>query len=196
MLNRILSMLLLGVMMMSFVSTAEAQAPEQEIRQMLEERDRQIKATLGDRSDFTDAQREELKRLINSSIDFEAMGRFALGEHWTDISAAEQREYVDVFADVVRAQSLSNVDIYRSSVRYNDISVDGNTARVSTTTTYRNTPAQVDYTLHRLNGAWMMTDIIIDGTSTAQGYATSFQRVFKRNGFDRLMNSLRNRAGR
>src|SRR5690625_3095499 len=132
MLNRILSMLLLGVMMMSFVSTAEAQAPEREIRQMLEERDRQIKATLGDRSDFTDAQREELKRLINSSIDFEAMGRFALGEHWTDISAAEQREYVDVFADVVRAQSLSNVDIYRSSVRYNDLSVDGNTARVST----------------------------------------------------------------
>ncbi len=196
MLNRILSVLLLSVMMMSFVSTAEAQTPEREIRQMLEERDRQIKATLGDRSDFTDAQREELKQLINSSIDFQAMGRFALGEHWTDISASQQREYVDVFADVVRAQSLSNVDIYRSSVRYDDISVNGNTAHVSTTTTYRNTPAQVDYTLHRTNGEWMMTDIIIDGTSTAQGYATSFQRVFKRNGFDRLMNSLRNRAGR
>src|SRR5690625_7822614 len=97
MLNRILSMLLLGVMMMSFVSTADAQAPERENRQMLEERDRQIKATLGDRSYFTDAQREELKRLINSTIDFEAMGRFALRELWPDISYAEQHDYVDVF---------------------------------------------------------------------------------------------------
>ena len=194
--NRILSVLLLAFMVFSFAQSAEAQAPEQEIRQMLDERDNQIKATLGDRSDFTDAQREQLKQLINSSIDFEAMGRFALGEHWTDISAAEQREYIDVFADVVRSQSLSNVDIYRSSVRYDDITVNGSTARVSTTTTYGGTPAKVDYTLHRADGDWMMTDIIIDGTSTAQGYATSFQRVFKRNGFDRLMNSLRNRAGR
>jgi phospholipid transport system substrate-binding protein len=175
---------------------ANAQNPEQEIRQLLEQRDRQIKSALGDRSTFTDAQRERLKGLINDAIDFEAMGRHALGRHWNDLSAQQRTEYIDVFSDVVRAQSLSDLDIYRSTVRYDNITVNGNTARVTTTTTYRNVSTQVIYDMRRSNGEWLVTDIVLDGTSTAQGYANSFQRVYQRHGFDRLMNSLRARADR
>lgn len=163
---------------------------------MLDERDREIKSVLGTSDTFTNAQREELKLLINDVIDFEAMSRTALGPHWNEISAAQQREFVSVFGDVVRAQSLSNVDIYRSSVRYDDIDVNGSRATVATTTTYRDTNMNVAYDLQKKDGEWHVTDIILDGTSTAQGYANSFQRVFKRHGFDRLMDSLRKRAGR
>lgn len=188
--------LLVLVAFFGLVQNASAQTEAQQIRQMLEQRDQQIKSAIGTRSTFTDAQRERLKVLINDAIDFEAMGRFALGTNWSDLNAQQRREYVEVFGDVVRAQSLSDLDIYRSTVRYDDISVDGDRARVSTTTSLRNTSAKVGYDLHRVNGQWLVTDIILDGTSTAQGYANSFQRVYRRHGFDRLMTSLRTRAER
>jgi phospholipid transport system substrate-binding protein len=196
--NILRSSLALFVMLALFGITAEAsaQTEAQQIRQMLEQRDQQIKSALGTRTTFTDAQRNRLKSLINDAIDFEAMGRFALGSNWNDLNAQQRQEYVAVFSDVVRAQSLSDLDIYRSTVRYDNISVDGNRARVSTTTTHRNTSASVAYDLQRSNGQWLVTDIILDGTSTAQGYANSFQRVYRRHGFDRLMTSLRTRAER
>lgn len=186
---------LFGLLFISGMPAA-AQSERQEIRQMLEQRDRQIKGVLGTRETFTDAQRAQLKELINDVIDFEAMARAALGPHWNEISTAQQREFVSVFSDVVRSQSLSNLDIYRSSVRYDDITVSGSSATVTTTTTYKDTGMNVVYDLRKKEGEWHVTDIVIDGTSTAQGYANSFQRVFKRHGFDRLMDSLRKRAER
>lgn len=192
----ILTFLLLLTFTVLPVDRAQAQNEQQDIRRMLEQRDREIKSVLGTRDTFTDAQREQLKQLINDAIDFEAMSQTALGPHWNEISAAQRREFVQVFGDVVRAQSLSNLDIYRSSVRYDEISVNGSTARVTTTTTHGDTGMNVVYDLQRKNGEWHVTDIILDGTSTAQGYANSFQRVYKRHGFDRLMESLRKRAER
>jgi phospholipid transport system substrate-binding protein len=195
-LNSFLCAFLMGIVLSAFAPDAAAQSERQQIRQLLEQRDRQIKSALGTQTTFTDAQRDRLKALINDAIDFEAMGRFALGDNWNELSAQQRSDYVAVFSDVVRAQSLSNLDIYRSSVRYDDISVEGDRARVKTTTTYRNIATPVAYDLHRKGGEWLVTDIILDGTSTAQGYANSFQRVYRRSGFDRLMASLRARAER
>ena len=187
--------LMIGMMILP-VQSVLAQNGRQEIRQMLDERDREIKAILGTRDTFTDAQREKLKVLINDVIDFEAMGKTALGPHWNAITPAQQKEFVEVFGDVVRAQSLSNLDIYRSDVEYDDIDVSGSRATVATTATHGETRIQVSYDLMKQGGEWYVTDIILDGTSTAQGYANSFQRVFARHGFDRLMESLRARASR
>ncbi|MFW5955363.1 MAG: MlaC/ttg2D family ABC transporter substrate-binding protein [Rhodothermales bacterium] len=187
---------LLIVFLLPLASPSQAQTGEQQVRRMLEQRDRQIKSVLGTNDSFSPAQRERLKALINDGIDFEAMGKYALGPHWSDISPAQRGEFVDVFAEVVQAQSLTNLDIYRSEVRYDDVSVKEGEAHVVTTTTYKGVETKVTYDLHMTDGEWKVTDIVLDGTSTAQGYANSFQRVFKRHGFDRLMQSLRTRAER
>lgn len=192
----IITMLLLAGFVMMPAQSADGQDARQEIRQMLDERDNEIKGILGSRDTFTDAQREELKLLINEVIDFESMGRTALGPHWSSISAAQQQDFVEVFGDVVRAQSLSNLDIYRSAVRYDAIDVTGSDATVVTTAIHDDTEMKVAYDLVKKGDDWRVTDIILDGTSTAQGYANSFQRVFARHGFDRLMQSLRSRAAR
>lgn len=191
MLNRFFSALLAGLLVFGAVATAQAQDRAGAIRQMLEQRDRQIKTLLGNRSTFTDKQREELKRVINDNIDFEAMGRQALGPHWDGLSAAQRKEFVDVFSEIVRNQSLSNLDVYRAQVTYGKIDVKGETANVSTTTVYKDVPTKVDYVLAQKGDQWRVQDIVLDGVSTAEGYARSFQSVVRKRGFDALMTSLR-----
>lgn len=183
---------LLGLLMAALpLQSALAQTADQEIRQMLEQRDRQIKSILQGDTTFTDTQREELKTLINGVIDFRAMGRHALGPFWSKISEEQRSEFVEVFREIVRAQSLSDLEVYNSEVTYNNIDVEGDSAFVRTTTNYKGTSADVEYVLKRTDDQWLAEDIIVDDVSTAESYARSFQTVIRKKGFDALMNSLR-----
>ena len=162
-----------------------------DIRQMLERRDQQIKKILRGTDQYTAGQRAELKTLINGVIDFEVMGQRALGPHWDDLSAEQRSKFVSVFRDVVRAQSMSDLGVYNSKVTYDQIEAQGDSAFVRTRTKYKGRTTPVEYVLQRRGGEWRAEDIIVDGVSTAEGYARSFQTVVRQRGFETLMKSLR-----
>lgn len=172
-------------------ATAQGQSTAQDIRTMLENRDQQIKSILKGADDYTTEQRQELKTLINGVIDFRAMGQTALGPFWNDLTEEQQTEFVDVFRDVVRAQSLSDLEVYNSQVTFDQIEVEGDSAFVRTTTTYQGSKTPVEYVLEQQDSTWLAEDIIVDGVSTAEGYARSFQNVVRKRGYDALMASLK-----
>ncbi|MCS3939646.1 phospholipid transport system substrate-binding protein [Salinibacter ruber] len=162
-----------------------------EIRQMLEQRDQEIKSILGETDDYTAEQRAQLKELVNGVIDFRVMGQRALGPHWEDLGEDQREEFVSVFREVVRAQSMGDLGVYNSAVTYDQIDVQRDSAFVRTQTTYEGRTTAVEYVLERREDEWRAEDIIIDGVSTVEGYARSFQTVVRKRGFDSLMKSLR-----
>ena len=166
------------------------QSTQGEIRQMLEERDQEIKSILSGSEDYTQEQRDRLKELINGVLDFRAMGETALGPHWDTLSTDRRDKFVDVFRDVVRAQSMTDLDVYNSKVTFDQISVQDDSAFVRTTTEYEGTKTPVEYVLEREGEEWRAEDIIVDKVSTAEGYARSFQTVVRKRGFAALMQSL------
>ncbi len=188
---------LLFILLLLFTALPGAgQSTSDEIRVMLEARDANIKALLGPEGDISDGKRDELQGLVNDVINFREMGKEALGPFWKDLSAEQQDEFVRVFSEIVRHQSLSDLDVYRASVTYDTISVDGDSARVSTTTIIDEIPVIVEYELIRAGGEWTARDIILDDVSTVGGYSRSFQTVIRKRGFDSLMTSLNKRLDR
>lgn len=168
---------------------------EQEIRSILEERDRQIKELLGPKGmDYTDEQRSELRDIINDVIDYREMAKVALDEKFQELSSEEQEEFVDLFSTIIRDQSLQQMDIYRAEVIYEDIEVDGNEAKVTTTAILDNRRIPVLYKLKYKDEEWSITDMSIDDAWTAESYKRSFQNIIRRRGYDALITSLRKRA--
>lgn len=167
------------------------QSTRAEIRQMLEQRNQEIKAILSGTEDYSTEQRARLKDLINGVIDFRVMAQTALGPHWADLSTDQREEFVEVFQDVVRAQSMADLDVYNSTVTYDQITVQGDSAYVRTMTEYEGTRTPVEYVLKRRDEEWRAEDIVVDEVSTAEGYARSFQTVVRKRGFDALMKRLR-----
>lgn len=165
-------------------------AAEAEIRTMLENRNQEIKSILSGSSDYSQEQRERLKTLINGVLDFRAMAETALGTHWDTLDTDRRDEFVRVFRDVVRAQSMSDLGVYNSEVTFDQISVQGDSAYVRTMTTYEGSQTPVEYVLQRRDDEWKAEDIIVDEVSTAEGYARSFQSVMRKRGFDALMTAL------
>ncbi|CAN5276064.1 ABC transporter substrate-binding protein [soil metagenome] len=174
-----------------------AQNGEQEIRQMLNERDEEIKELLGpEGTTYTQDQRDELKEIINGVIHFRSMAAYALADTYDEISPERREEFVSLFSTIVRDQSLNRLEIYRAEVTYEDITVEGDQARVKTIAQLENVRTPVDYDMERIDGEWMITDMEIDDVSTAQSYHRQFQNIIRQRGFDALFESLERRAAR
>lgn len=177
--------------------TLFAQNAEQEIRQMLNERDDEIKELLGpEGTSYTQEQRNELKEIINGVIDFRSMAQYALGDTFTEISEERRDRFVDLFATVVRDQSLNRLEIYRADVEYEEINVEDDQATVRTVAQLENVRTPVGYEMERKDEEWVITDFSIDGVSTAESYNTQFQNIIRQRGFDALFDSLERRAAR
>lgn len=174
-----------------------AQTAENEIRNMLEERDQEIKELLGtEGNQFTQEQRDKLKNIINGIIDYRTMAEQALGDTFNEISEEERDEFVSLFSTIIRDNSLNRLDIYRAEVTYNGIEVEGERADVNTTAQLDNVRTTVDYAMKNDGGEWVITDMSIDQVSTADSYNRQFQSIIRQKGFDALMQSLQRRAAR
>lgn len=185
------------VVCMGLTVALQAQDTEQSIRKMLEQRDVQIKELLGPKNtDYTDAQREQLKDIVNDVIDFRAMAKYALEATYDTLQSDIREEFVGLFATIVRDQSLNKLDIYRAKVTYKSITVDGNKALVKTLAELDDIRTPVDYTMVFAGNEWEITDMIIDDVSTADAYNRQFQRIIDQRGFSALLDNLRKRAAR
>ncbi len=190
-------LLLLFILPLMGFASVIAQDEEQEIRQLLEERDAQIKVLLGPKgNEYTQEQRDEIKDIVNNVIDFRAMASHALGNTFNTISNEDREEFVSLFATIIRDNSLNRLDIYRAEVTYNNIEARNGSAKVETTARLENVRTPVDYELEKKEGEWVVTDLIIDTVSTADSYNRQFQSIIRQRGFDALLNNLRRRAER
>ncbi|KPQ00596.1 MAG: auxiliary component of ABC-type system [Bacteroidetes bacterium HLUCCA01] len=193
---KFLASLFFPLLIMAYYLPLQAQSiTSEQVRNLMEERDEQIKLLLGpEGSDYTQEQRDELRSIINDIIDYDAMARIALQETYNTITDEQRTEFVDLFGSIIREQSLNNLDIYRAEVIYDDIIVDSNKASVRTTAVLRNVRTRVSYEVEKRDDLWFITDMAIDDVSTAESYRRSFQNMIRRRGFDALLQNLRNRA--
>lgn len=174
-----------------------AQNGEEEIRNMLDERDDEIKELLGpEGTSYTQEQRDQLKEIINGVIDFRSMAAYALDDTYDDLSEERREEFVSMFSTIVRDQSLNRLDIYRADVVYHNISVEGDSAYVETTAQLEDVRTPVNYAMEKQNADWMITDMSIDDVSTAESYHRQFQNIIRKRGIDALFESLEKRAAR
>jgi phospholipid transport system substrate-binding protein len=193
----VLKLLIPLSLVVGYVTNISAQTSATDIQTMLEHRDGQIKIILGPKgSEYSDAQRDTLKAIINGIIDFESMSKTALGETYGTISEESRVEFVGLFSSIIRDNSLTKLDIYRASVTYKNISIEGDKALVQTIAELDEVRTPVDYKMKWRNDEWVITDMSIDDVYTAESYNRQFQRIIARRGFDALMKSLRKRAAR
>jgi len=179
------------------ITALSAQTASEEIKQMLESRDAEIKEILGpEGKEYTQDQRDRLKDIINGVIDFEAMASYALGDTYNELSEEERNEFVSLFSTIVRDNSLNKLDIYRADVSYEKIDVTDGSARVETIAQLEDVRTPVYYEMKKEESEWVITDMIIDDVSTAESYNRQFQSIIRKRGYDALKQSLEKRAAR
>jgi len=180
----------------NLVIAQPSQAAE-DVRELMESRDFQIKQLLGtEGSEYSSNQRDELKDIVNGIIDFTEMAKTALEVTYDTISVEDRTEFVQLFSSIIRDQSLANLDIYRASVSYERIDGTTDSMYIETLAEWDNIRTPVHYIMSKNSGEWRIEDMSIDDVFTAESYNRQFQRIIRSRGFDYLMSTLRKRAQR
>jgi len=189
---------LLGFMFLN-PSNSFAQLDSSTVRDLLEERDDEIKDLLGPKgTEYTQEQRDRLKDIINGIIDYRAMAKQALQVTFDTLSTEQRTEFVDLFSTIIRDQSLNKLDIYRADVKYERINVEDSSATVITLAQLEKvrTPVSYEMKFDGYNNKWVVIDMIIDDVSTAGSYQRQFQNIIRKKGYSSLLETLRKRAAK
>lgn len=188
--------LVTSIILVTIASGVISAQSASDLQKMMEQRDKQIKALVGPKGiNHTSDQTEQLKNIINGIIDYQSMAKIALQSTFDTISDEQRKEFVELFSSIIRDQSLNKLDIYRATVIYEKIDLNGNDAIVHTTAILDNVRTPVTYNMEKRGSDWFITDMAIDNVSTAESYRRSFQNMIRRRGFDALLENLRTRAG-
>jgi phospholipid transport system substrate-binding protein len=134
-----------------------------------------------------------VRKISEDIFDYPDTARRALGQHWNARTPEEQREFVQLFADLLDRAYFSKIDRYQGEkVRYGAETVNGDEAIVKTTIMSKGgSDIPVDYRLHLTDGRWRVYDVNIEGVSLVSNYRTQFNKIVQTESYATLVQKLK-----
>ena len=179
------------VLSIALVTPVLAATPTEQWRQHVD----QVIKVLDDPSlKSSPTQRRAAVRKVSEDIfDYQDTARRALGPHWNARTPDEQREFVQLFADLLDRAYFSKIDRYQGEkVRYGAETVNGDEAVVKTTIMGKGgSDIPIDYRLHLTDGRWRVYDVNIEGVSLVSNYRTQFNKIVTTESYATLVQKLK-----
>ncbi len=176
-LGSVFSLVLIGT---AFSITAGEKSPLSQLREAIE----RVKVELNAAEE--NKRGEILRSLLTPKIDFEEMAQISLGEFWDEISAAEQKRFVQLFKGLLeksyseRVEGIREVEIIFLAER-----VNGNQGEVEAQV--RDNGMELLFYLKRSKGSWRVYDIKVDGIRIVHNYKNQFRKILRVNSFAELL---------
>ena len=175
---------------------AAAGEPTDQVRNTVDQalavlRDPQLKS-----ADRRKERRDSLNRIISARFDFAEMARRSLGAEWRRITPAQQQEFVELYAELLRNAYTGNLESYQGEkVSYIRETRDEQYAVVETILkSPEGTQYTIDYRLHRVDPEWKVYDVVIENVSMVNNFRAQFARVLNRSSIDGLLRTLKERT--
>jgi len=133
---------------------------------------------------------------LRGFLDVDELGRDALVDHWSKLSADQQKEYLDLLRGLIEANYIKGLRArLRYAVRYTGETEQGEHTVVATEieTKRKGRPItiSVDYVLRRDGDVWRAVDVVTDGVGLVENYRAQFNRIISKESFDGLLERMR-----
>lgn len=189
MLKRILLVLTASAFM---ISSAIA-SPTDEVKKTVDEvvrivADKELKKNEAKR-------RQALKKSISKIFDYTEMAKRSLGKHWNARSAAEKKQFAELFATLLENSYAGKIESYNNEkIIYLKETVESDHAEIkSKVITSSRDEYTIDYRIFKQNDKWMVYDVVIEGVSLVSNYRSQFNKIITANGYDKLVKKLQSK---
>ena len=137
-----------------------------------------------------------LSVLFGKFLDTDAMGREALGQHWSSFTPAQQREFLPLFRELIQRAYVQDLLLFQNPdfVYVGQQLLTGG-ALVDTKIVTPKDKFDIKYTLIPAGNKWMVTAITVEGVSLVGNYGNQFNRVLARMTPDDLIALMRRKFG-
>ena len=140
-------------------------------------------------------RRTKLRELINPKFNFAEMAKRSLGSNWNDITPDQQKDFTEVFSELLARTYLSKIETVKPGmVKVDGENVDSNKAVVKTTVTSKGDNFPIDYKLMFTDGRWQVYDVVIENIGLVANYRNEFAGIIRKDTFAGLMERLRQKV--
>jgi phospholipid transport system substrate-binding protein len=125
------------------------------------------------------------RQLFHNDFDYAGIARFVLGRYWRSASPQEQQEFLKLFEDyVVYVYTARLSDFEGEQFKISGSRAEQDAVIVSTDviTPGAPQPLKVDWRLVNDDGAYKISDVIVDGVSMTVTQRSEFASVIERHG--------------
>lgn len=125
------------------------------------------------------------RQLFREDFDVPAIARFVLGRYWRVATEPEQQEFVRLFEGYIALAYANRLAEYSGeTLKVVGTRPDGDASLVASEIVRPNgaPPAKVDWRVVRADGAYKITDVVVEGVSMAVTQRSEFASVIQRNG--------------
>jgi phospholipid transport system substrate-binding protein len=145
-----------------------------------------------------DAQKAAMRQIVYDAVDVDGVARFCLGRFWRTATPQQQKDYTEIFRNVMVSNITSKVGEYqgvsfamgKAQIRPDDISVSSVVNRPG------NAPNKVDWLVAITDGKPRVIDVIAEGTSLRLTQRSDYGAFLSRNNNDvqALIDALKKQA--
>jgi len=188
-----LFLIVLLIMPLSSQAAAPLEAVRAEINKVLDVlRDESLKGESG-----KNTKKTKIRSIANGMFDFSELSRRTLGPDWKKLNAGQQKEFVDLYSDLLEDTYASKLLSYTNEkVHYGkERNLTERTVEVETTIVTKKADIPVNYRLIPKGSDWKVYDVVIEGVSLINNYRSQFREILANKSPDALIDHLRKKVG-
>ena len=143
----------------------------------------------------TEERRHEIEGIIRQRVDYQEMAKRTLGTQWSSLTHHEQREFVDLFVQLLRDTFAGRIsERSDEQVLYLGEQQEDGFAEVKTQLKGRKIDTPIDFRLIHRSGDWRVYDVVIDGASIVSNYRSQFTTIIRDVSYGGLVKKMRQKA--
>lgn len=142
---------------------------------------------------------EIVETIVMPNVDLKRISRLVLGKHWVNATQNQRDRFMDAFgAQLVRTYVIAVSDYLSMSDKIGleidylpaKSNKDQTKALVRSRVGLSGARVSIDYRLHRVDDAWKVYDVLVDGISVVLTYKKSYAAVAVNGGLDHLIERI------
>jgi phospholipid transport system substrate-binding protein len=181
------------LVMIPEVQAATDDSPTQAVKSTITELLRILKTQTG--WSRADERRSAIEQVIRRHVSYAEMAKRSLGEPWTELNGDEQREFVDLFVQMLRDVLANRMFEYSDErIIYLSEQREREWAKVATRLSGSKADTFVEFRLTYKSGQWFLYDAVIDGASMVTNYRAQFAAVLREVPYEGMVARMKQRT--
>ncbi|OGP89379.1 MAG: hypothetical protein A2031_09480 [Deltaproteobacteria bacterium RBG_19FT_COMBO_43_11] len=139
---------------------------------------------------------QKLRSVYKGMFNEVEFSRRTLARNWDKLNAAQQKEFIDLFEQVLEktyidkilSYTTEKIDFYKESIKSEKL------AEVQTKVITSSKEVPIFYRLIKKDGAWRVYDVVVENVSLVQNYRTQFNDILAKNTPEQLLEILRKKV--
>ena len=140
-----------------------------------------------------------ISKEIETVFDFQELSRRTLGREWKKMDAAQQKEFVQLFRELLQGVYADRLLAYSDQKILFDKETMLKKGRAEVQSYLQTSDGKKIPLFYRLtdkSGSWKVYDVIIEGVSMVKNYRTQFRQIIAKDSPDKLLEILRDKVNK